>query len=172
VQKAVAAGCCQRQLEDEPHPLRGDTGGTEARRAPASRSAPGRDRHLAPSVVHFLRSVQTALESDSVPIALGAQTCHFKDSGAYTGEVSAEMLSKLNVRYVIVGHSERRALFGENDEVVRLKLDAVAQACDDSDSVRGRDTRSARSRMPSRRCPASSLPRSRIATLKPLGPSS
>ena len=72
-----------------------------------------------------LRSVQTALESDSVPIALGAQTCHFEDAGAYTGEVSAEMLSKLNVRYVIVGHSERRALFGEDDEVVRLKLDAV-----------------------------------------------
>ncbi len=72
-----------------------------------------------------LRSVQTALESDSVPIALGAQTCHFQDSGAYTGEVSAEMLAKLNVRYVLVGHSERRAMFGETDEVVRLKLDAV-----------------------------------------------
>jgi triosephosphate isomerase len=72
-----------------------------------------------------LRSVQTALESDAVPIALGAQTCHFQDSGAYTGEVSAEMLAKLNVRYVIVGHSERRALFGETDDVVRLKLDAV-----------------------------------------------
>jgi triosephosphate isomerase len=91
------------------------------------RAAPlpdGTDISLHPSFTS-LRSVQTALESDSVPIALGAQTCHFKDSGAYTGEVSAEMLSKLNVRYVIVGHSERRALFGENDEVVRLKLDAV-----------------------------------------------
>jgi len=72
-----------------------------------------------------LRSVQTALESDAVPIALGAQTCHFQDSGAYTGEVSPEMLAKLNVRYVIVGHSERRAMFGETDEVVRLKLDAI-----------------------------------------------
>jgi triosephosphate isomerase len=72
-----------------------------------------------------LRSVQTALESDSVPVALGAQTCHFEDAGAYTGEVSAEMLAKLNVRYVIVGHSERRALFGETDAIVRLKLDAV-----------------------------------------------
>jgi triosephosphate isomerase len=72
-----------------------------------------------------LRSVQTALESDSVPIALGAQSCHYEDGGAFTGEVSAEMLSKLNVRYVIVGHSERRALFGETDEIVRLKLDAV-----------------------------------------------
>jgi triosephosphate isomerase len=82
------------------------------------------DLSLHPSFTS-LRSVQTALESDSVPIALGAQTCHFQDSGAYTGEVSPEMLAKLNVRYVIVGHSERRAMFGETDEIVRLKLDAV-----------------------------------------------
>jgi triosephosphate isomerase len=72
-----------------------------------------------------LRSVQTALESDSVPVALGAQNCHEQEKGAFTGEVSAEMLSKLNVRYVIVGHSERRQHFGESDEVVRAKLDAV-----------------------------------------------
>jgi len=72
-----------------------------------------------------LRSVQTALESDAVPVILGAQNCHFEDRGAYTGEVSAEMLSKLNVRYVIVGHSERRAMFGDTDAVVRAKLDAV-----------------------------------------------
>jgi len=84
----------------------------------------GTDVSLHPSFTS-LRSVQTALESDDVPIALGAQSCHFEDSGAYTGEVSAEMLAKLNVRYVIVGHSERRAYFGETDEVVRLKLDAV-----------------------------------------------
>lgn len=91
------------------------------------RAAPlpeGTEVSLHPSFTS-LRSVQTALESDAVPIALGAQTCHFQDSGAYTGEVSAEMLAKLNVRYVIVGHSERRAMFGETDEIVRLKLDAV-----------------------------------------------
>lgn len=82
------------------------------------------DLSLHPSFTS-LRSVQTALESDAVPIALGAQNCHFQDSGAYTGEVSAEMLAKLNVRYVIVGHSERRAMFAETDEIVRLKLDAV-----------------------------------------------
>jgi len=84
----------------------------------------GTELSLHPSFTS-LRSVQTALESDSVPVALGAQNCHFEDQGAYTGEVSAEMLTKLNVRYVIVGHSERRAMFGDTDEIVRLKLDAV-----------------------------------------------
>jgi triosephosphate isomerase (TIM) len=72
-----------------------------------------------------LRTVQTALESDALPVALGAQNCHEADRGAYTGEVSAEMLAKLNVTYVIVGHSERRTYFGETDEDVRKKIDAV-----------------------------------------------
>jgi triosephosphate isomerase len=72
-----------------------------------------------------LRSVQTAVESDAVPVALGAQTCHAEDRGAFTGEVSAEMLAKLNVRYVIAGHSERRAYCGETDEIVRAKVDAI-----------------------------------------------
>jgi triosephosphate isomerase (TIM) len=72
-----------------------------------------------------LRTVQTALETDHVPVALGAQNCHFEDRGAYTGEVSAEMLARLNVRFVICGHSERRELFGETDEMVRKKVEAV-----------------------------------------------
>jgi triosephosphate isomerase len=74
-----------------------------------------------------LRSVQTALESDGVPVSLGAQNCHEAEKGAFTGEVSAEMLAKLNVSYVIVGHSERRQLFGETDEAVRAKVDAVCR---------------------------------------------
>ena len=72
-----------------------------------------------------LRTVQTAIETDRVPIAIGAQTCHFDDRGAFTGEVSPEMLAKLNVAFVIVGHSERRTWCGETDEIVRKKLDAV-----------------------------------------------
>jgi triosephosphate isomerase len=84
----------------------------------------GRETSLHPSFTS-LRSVQTAVESDGVPVALGAQTCHFEDSGAFTGEVSAEMLAKLGVRYVLVGHSERRAYFGETDQIVRAKLDAI-----------------------------------------------
>jgi triosephosphate isomerase (TIM) len=72
-----------------------------------------------------LRSVQTVLEADRIPMQLGAQNVHWKDSGAFTGEVSPPMLAKLNVSYVIVGHSERRQLFGETDEMVNLKLKAV-----------------------------------------------
>ena len=72
-----------------------------------------------------LRSVQTVLDADRIPIALGAQNCYWEAKGAYTGEVSPTMLAKLNVTYVIVGHSERRELFGESDEDVRKKLEAV-----------------------------------------------
>jgi triosephosphate isomerase len=72
-----------------------------------------------------LRSVQTVLEADKIPILLGAQHCHWEEKGAFTGEVSPAMLAKLNVRYVIVGHSERRELFGETDEVVATKLRAI-----------------------------------------------
>ncbi len=72
-----------------------------------------------------LRSVQTVLESDGIAMALGAQNCHFETSGAFTGEVSASMLAKLHVSYVIVGHSERRTLFGESDDVVHAKVQAV-----------------------------------------------
>jgi len=75
-----------------------------------------------------LRSVQTTLEGDRIPIGLGAQNCHFETAGAFTGEVSAVMLSKLHVRYVIVGHSERRELMGETDEIVAKKLRAVLAA--------------------------------------------
>jgi triosephosphate isomerase (TIM) len=72
-----------------------------------------------------LRSVQTVLESDRIPMQLGAQNVQWKDSGAFTGEVSPPMLAKLNVSHVIVGHSERRQLFGETDDIVNLKLKAV-----------------------------------------------
>ena len=72
-----------------------------------------------------LRSVQTVIEADKIPLILGAQNCHWEDKGAFTGEVSPAMLAKLNVSYVIVGHSERRELFGETDEDVNRKVKAV-----------------------------------------------
>ncbi|HSO95379.1 MAG TPA: triose-phosphate isomerase [Acidimicrobiia bacterium] len=72
-----------------------------------------------------LRTLQTLTEADEIPILLGAQNCHWEEQGAYTGEVSPVMLAKLNVKYVIVGHSERRQLFGETDEMVNRKAKAV-----------------------------------------------
>ena len=72
-----------------------------------------------------LRSIQTLIQSDKLPIGLGAQTCHAEDEGAFTGEVSAPMLARLDVTYVLCGHSERRELFGETDEVVNAKVKAV-----------------------------------------------
>ncbi len=75
-----------------------------------------------------LRSVQTVLQADQIPISLGAQNAHVAERGAFTGEVSAPMLAKLNVAYVIVGHSERRELFGESDADVNVKAHAVLAA--------------------------------------------
>jgi triosephosphate isomerase len=61
-------------------------------------------------------------------VALGAQTVSEFRSGAYTGEVSAEMLAELDCRYVLAGHSERRALFGEDDATVGRKAAAALRA--------------------------------------------
>ena len=72
-----------------------------------------------------LRSVQTLIDADELRFILGAQHCHEADSGAFTGEVSAVFLAKMNVRYVIIGHSERREIFGETDETVQSKIVAI-----------------------------------------------
>ena len=72
-----------------------------------------------------LRSVQTVIAADDLPFALGAQHCYWEDTGAFTGEVSPAFLAKLEVRYVIAGHSERREHFGETDEMVNAKVKAI-----------------------------------------------
>jgi triosephosphate isomerase len=58
-------------------------------------------------------------------VQLGAQNVHWEENGAYTGEISGPMLTEIGVRYVIVGHSERRQYFGETDETVNLRLKAA-----------------------------------------------
>ncbi|MFZ9818688.1 MAG: triose-phosphate isomerase [Ilumatobacteraceae bacterium] len=72
-----------------------------------------------------IRSIQTILDADEMKIVLGAQHCHWEDKGAFTGEVSPIFLAKLAVEYIIVGHSERRELFGETDEQVAKKISAI-----------------------------------------------
>jgi triosephosphate isomerase len=61
-------------------------------------------------------------------IKVGAENVHFEKSGAFTGEVSAEMLTEMGVEYVIIGHSERRSYFGETDETVNLRTKAAVEA--------------------------------------------
>ncbi|MFW3168417.1 triose-phosphate isomerase [Geodermatophilus sp. CPCC 206100] len=72
-----------------------------------------------------LRSVQTLVTGDKLEIGFGAQDLSAQDSGAYTGEVSGAMLAALACTYVAVGHSERRALHGEDDAVVATKVQAA-----------------------------------------------
>jgi len=75
-----------------------------------------------------LRSVQTVIETDHLQIRLGAQNVFWEESGAYTGEIAPGMLAALSVSLVIVGHSERREIFGETNEGVNRKVKAVLAA--------------------------------------------
>ena len=61
-------------------------------------------------------------------VAVGAQNLHWESSGPFTGEISAGMLADLDVKYVIIGHSERRALFGETDHIINQKVHAALSA--------------------------------------------
>jgi triosephosphate isomerase len=72
-----------------------------------------------------LRSVQTLVAGDKLDIGYGAQDLSFRDSGAYTGEISGAMLAALGCSYVTVGHSERRQYHGEDDSLVAVKAQAA-----------------------------------------------
>ena len=77
---------------------------------------------VCPTAICIPSAVDAAKGSN---IAVGAQNVHFKDSGAYTGELAANMLTEAGVKYVIIGHSERRQYFGETDETVNLRTKAA-----------------------------------------------
>lgn len=72
-----------------------------------------------------LKPVKTVFEFDRTKIAVGAQNVYWEPSGAYTGEISVAMLKEIGCGYCIVGHSERRTLFGETNEDVNLKVKAL-----------------------------------------------
>ena len=74
-------------------------------------------------------NLETAIEvTKGTPIKVGAQNCHFEKSGAFTGEISADMLVEMGVEYVVLGHSERRQYFGETDETVNKRTRAALAA--------------------------------------------
>jgi len=72
----------------------------------------------------YLTSAGKLIDNQS-NVFLGAQNCHQKAAGAFTGEISAPMLQSVGVQYVILGHSERRQYFGENNELLRDKVNTV-----------------------------------------------
>lgn len=80
---------------------------------------------VCPTYVHL---AQALADCKGAPVTVGAQDCSHMQSGAYTGEVSAEMLADLGCRWVILGHSERRQYHAESDDLVAAKLKAAVQA--------------------------------------------
>ena len=75
-----------------------------------------------------LKAVYTVLDFDNTDIDLGAQNVHWEPEGAFTGEISVPMIKEVGVTYCIVGHSERREIFGETDEWVNKKIKALVAA--------------------------------------------
>ena len=84
---------------------------------------PGVDVGIAPPF-----TLINAMREEAATIAVGAQDCHPKPSGAFTGDISAPILADAGADFTIVGHSERRALHGETDELVRSKAEAALEA--------------------------------------------
>jgi len=75
--------------------------------------------------VPYIDLFYAILNAQNTNIKIGAQNMHFEESGAFTGEISGQMLKSIGVEYVIIGHSERRKYFGENDEIANKKIKAA-----------------------------------------------
>ena len=74
-------------------------------------------------------NLETALDATAGSnIKVGAENCHWAKSGAFTGEISADMLAEMGVEYVVIGHSERRQYFGETDKTVNMRVRAALDA--------------------------------------------
>ncbi len=73
----------------------------------------------------YLSEIRNLILKSKLKIDLGAQNCFFEEKGAFTGEISPKMLKSLKVKFVILGHSERRRIFGESDEMIQKKVLAV-----------------------------------------------
>ncbi len=101
-------------------------GQTEALLAELSGKLPDTDAEVmvAPTYVNLTAAVRN-LESSAIEVI--AQNMHFAESGAYTGEISADMLLDIGIDTVIIGHSERRAYFGETDEILAKKVVAALE---------------------------------------------
>ncbi len=99
-------------------------------RAAALRDKAGAARAALPDIVLCppFTLLTTVAQTIGSTLALGAQDCHAADKGAHTGDISAPMLAEIGCRYVIVGHSERRAAHGETDPQVRAKAEAAHRA--------------------------------------------
>jgi len=80
---------------------------------------------VAPPFTHLI-AIQGALRESAVMVA--AQNCHWETQGAFTGEISPTTLEAMGVDYVIIGHSERREIFGETNEIIRRKVEAALAA--------------------------------------------
>jgi triosephosphate isomerase (TIM) len=87
---------------------------------------PSRELLLFPPTLALPAAAQAS--SARSDVAIGVQNLHWESQGAFTGEVSAHMAREAGARWALVGHSERRHLFGESDEETRLKLEAAAEA--------------------------------------------
>jgi triosephosphate isomerase (TIM) len=91
-----------------------------------NKSAEHTDIVLVPPFVD-IRSVTSIVESERIPVGVGAQHVNPNDNGAHTGEISVSMLKRLSVQWVLVGHSERRTMYGQTDDVVKQTVQSVVK---------------------------------------------